>query len=73
MRLAQVGKAAGLMRDVLADRGEANKVYLTAMVSPSQKTLIEELAIINRSKQADVLRAIIDEWCEIKLGKTSGL
>lgn len=72
MRLGNVGRAAGLMRDVLTDTGETNKVYLTAMVSPTQKNLIEQLALINRSKQADVLRAIIDEWCEIKLGGTGG-
>ena len=72
MRLGNVERAADLMRDVLADVGEANKVYLTAMVSPSQKNLIEQLALINRSKQADVLRAIIDEWCEAKLSAAGG-
>lgn len=72
MRLGNVERAADLMRDVLADIGDANKVYLTAMVSPSQKNLIEQLALINRSKQADVLRAIIDEWCEAKLRAAGG-
>lgn len=72
MRLGNVGRAASLMRDVLADTSDANKVYLSAMVSPSQKSLIEQLASINRSKQADVIRAIIDEWCEIKLSEAGG-
>jgi hypothetical protein len=67
MKLAGVQNAASLMREVLADSGDANKVYLSAMVAPAQKRLIEELARANRAKQADVLRAIIDEWCESKL------
>ena len=73
MRLGNVEKAASLMSDVLADTQNVNKVYLSAMVSPTQKKLIESLAVINRSKQADVLRAIIDEWCELKLSESGGL
>lgn len=72
MRLADTTQAASLMRKVLADTGDTNKVYLSAMVAPSHKELIQELARINRSKQADVLRAIIDEWCEQKLGTEAG-
>ncbi len=53
--------------------GATNKVYLTAMVSASQKNLIEQLALINRSKLTDMLRAIIDERCEIKLDEAGGL
>lgn len=67
MKLAGTSDVASLMREVLADSGDSNKVYLSAMVAPSQKRLIEELARTNRAKQADVLRAIIDEWCERKL------
>lgn len=67
MRLAQIEKAARLMRKVLSDRGEENKTYLSAMVAPSHKELIIELAALNRVKQADVLRAMIDEWCTLKL------
>ncbi len=72
MRLADSQKAAGLMREVITDEGDANKVYLSAMVSPPQKQLIEQLAKLNRANQADVLRAIIDEWCEAKLAESSG-
>jgi hypothetical protein len=72
MRLADVDKAAGLIKAVLADGSDENKVYLSAMVSPNQKRLVEGLASINRAKQADVLRAIIDEWCEVKLKETGG-
>lgn len=66
-RQAQSAHAANLMRGVVLDTSDATKVYLSAMVSPAQKTLIEALAKINRTRQADVLRAIIDEWCELKL------
>lgn len=72
MRLADVDKAAGLLREVLADDTDENKVYLSAMVSPSQKRMVEGLASLNRAKQADVLRAIIDEWCELKLQEAGG-
>lgn len=72
MRLAGLDRATDLMREVLTESGEKNKVYLSAMIMPAQKTLIEELATLNRAKQADVLRAIIDEWCEKKLSEVNG-
>jgi glutamate mutase epsilon subunit len=67
MKLAGLDRANDLMRAVLSDTGEENKVYLSAMVLRSQKDLIEELARLNRANQADVLRAIIDEWRQHRL------
>lgn len=72
MKLARLERAAHLMREVLSDPGEDNKVYLSAMVLPAHKALIEELATLNRAKQADVIRAIIDEWCELKIEGVNG-
>lgn len=67
MRLAQVNRASQYLRDVLDDDGTANLVYLSAMVPPAHKKLLEGLAQLNRGTQAAVLRAILDEWCEAKL------
>lgn len=66
MRLERVEDTSTLLSAVLADTGEENLVYLSAMVPPVHKRLIEELARLNRAKQAAVLRTIIDEWCEYK-------
>lgn len=66
MRLERVEEASVLLDAVLDDTGEENLVYLSAMVPPVHKRLIEELARLNRTKQAAVLRTIIDEWCEYK-------
>ncbi|MCB8942581.1 MAG: hypothetical protein H6658_02275 [Ardenticatenaceae bacterium] len=67
MRLSDVERASQLIQEVLQDEGEDNLVYLSAMVPPAHKDLISGLAKINKAKQAAVLRAIIDEWCEFKL------
>ncbi len=64
MRLANVERASKLIDEVLSDTGEDNFVYLSAMVPPKHKELIVGLARLNRTKQANVLRAIINEWCE---------
>lgn len=64
MRLARVDSALPQIEDVLTDAGNENLVYLSAMVPPAHKDLIVELARLNRTKQAAVLRVIIDEWCE---------
>lgn len=72
MRLAGLDRASDLMCKVVEDAGDENKVYLSAMVFPSHKRLIEQLASINRANQADVVRAIIDEWCEQKLLEVGG-
>lgn len=66
MRFADVSRVSAEMADVLADTGEENLVYLSAMVPPSHKELIKSLARVNRTSQAVVLRTIIDEWCEGK-------
>lgn len=69
MRLSNVEAASNLIEDVLADTGEDNLVYLSVMVPPAHKRLVESLAKLNRTKQAAVVRAIFDEWCEAKSGK----
>jgi len=66
MRLSYVERASQLIDNVLSDRSDDAKVYLSAMVPPVHKELIEELAALNRTKQAVVVRTIIDEWCEYK-------
>jgi len=72
MRLARVDSALPNIKDVLTDMGEENLVYLSSMVPSAQKELIVNLAKLNRSKQAAVLRAIIDEWCAMKLNEYEG-
>lgn len=66
MRVSHVESALQLVDDVLSDVGEENLVYLSAMVPPAHKDLIVGLAKLNRTKQAAILRSIIDEWCEMK-------
>lgn len=73
MKLVDISQATGLMYDVLSDSGMDNKVYLSATVWPVHKQLVEELARQNRTKQADVMRAIIDEWCRYRLADTERL
>lgn len=66
MRLSNVGEASQLIEDVLSDEGTDNLVYMSVMVPPAHKKLVENLARLNRTKQAAVVRAILDEWCELK-------
>lgn len=72
MKLNELSRASQLIQDVLGDTGEDNLVYLSAMVPPAHKNLIVGLAKANRTKQAAVLRAIIDEWCELKQADHEG-
>jgi len=67
MRLTQVNRASSLIKEVLTGEDhDESMVYLSVMAPPTHKQLIKELAKINRVKQAPVLRAIIEEWCESK-------
>ena len=46
------------------------KLVLTSLkVREGQKVLLESLAKQSGESQAAILRAIIDEWCEMKLSR----
>jgi len=64
MRLSNVDRASDLIEDVLTDSGDDAMVYLSVMVPPAHKKLVEALAKLNRTKQAAVVRVILENWCE---------
>lgn len=72
MKLADVSGVAGLMRKSLDEDPRIRKEVLAAGLYPSQKRMIEELASQYRASQADILRAILDEWSESRLREMAG-
>lgn len=52
-----------------AYEGNGDLKLTSLHVRGGQKELLEELARRSGESQASVLRAIIDEWCEIKLAE----
>lgn len=58
----------GLLDESLkADDLDENLITTSAMLRPSQLEMIRQLARANRLSQGDIVRVIIDEWCESKL------
>ena len=50
--------------------GSNGKLVLTSLkVREGQKVLLESLSKQSGESQAAILRAIIDEWCEMKLSR----
>lgn len=44
-----------------------NKLLVSLFLRPSQKRIIDGLAVQTGRGKAEVLRTIIDEWCEAQL------
>ena len=51
---------------------DENLKTTSAMMRPLQLDMIRTLARANRLSQGDIMRIIIDEWCESKLGGHDG-
>lgn len=47
---------------------KTSMVTTSTMLRPEQYELVKTLSEANRLSQGDIFRAIIDEWCEMKLG-----
>jgi len=54
-----------------APEGGENMVLTSSFVRPSQKRIIDGLATQTGKGKAEVLRAIIDEWCAIQLDRVA--
>jgi len=52
-----------------AYEGNGDFVVLGLQVRSSQRELLKELSTQSGESQASILRAIIDEWCEIQLAR----
>ena len=48
-----------------------NKLLVSLFLRPSQKRIIDGLAVQTGRGKAEVLRAIIDEWCAAQLEKAT--
>ena len=53
-------------------QGGGNKVLTSYFLRPDQKAIIDGLAGQIGETQADVVRSIIDEWCEFVLRDCDG-
>ena len=54
-----------------APEGGENMVLTSSFVRPSQKRIIDGLATQTGKGKAEVLRAIIAEWCAIQLDRVA--
>lgn len=58
-----------LVRVAYEEVTDANLKTTSAMLRPNQLNMIRALARANRLSQGDILRIILDEWCNYKLGE----
>lgn len=68
MALIRSPHSIDLIQDeyVAPETGE-NKILVSLFLRPSQKRIIDGLSIQTGKGKAEVLRAIIDEWCASQL------
>ena len=70
MTLIRSPLSIDLIKEVYeAPEAGENKVLVSYFLRPSQKRIIDDLAVQTGKPKAEVVRAIIDEWCELQLEK----
>jgi hypothetical protein len=67
MGVVRSARSLDLIRDARNQNGKAKLVLTSFQLRQSQKDLIESLAEQSGESQATIVRAIFDEWCEMKL------
>lgn len=67
MSLVRSSQSLDLIRKAYEGSAEAELVLTSYQLRKPQKDMIKGLASRNAMHQAAILRAIIDEWCEMKL------
>jgi hypothetical protein len=67
MSIVRSADSLAILRKAYEGNGELQTTSIK--VRKSQKEMIDELANQSGESQASVLRAIIDEWCEMKLAR----
>lgn len=58
-----------LVRVAYEEVTDANLKTTSTMLRPNQLVMIQKLARANRLSQGDILRIILDEWCNYKLNE----
>ena len=67
MAIVRTPASLGIIKK--AYEGNGDLVVLGLQVRGSQRELLKELASQGGETQASILRAIIDEWCEVQLAR----
>ncbi len=68
MNIIRSEQSLGLIQQALSTNGEGNLENVSFMLSPSQRNVIKQLARENRMSQGVILRIILDEWMQLKVG-----
>ena len=67
MGVVRSAQSLDVLRSTTEQQGAANLILTSFQLRKSQKSMIEDLAKRNGESQATVIRAIIDEWVDMKL------
>lgn len=67
MGIVRSAQSLDLIRKSRNHNGDAELVLTSFQLRREQKEMIDALAKRTGEKQATIVRAIIDDWCEMKL------